>query len=181
MAKEHTMRLGEWITTLIVIIIPILNIIMLILWALDKENPRNKFSKAYMIVTGSAISISFIAIFIMNLDDIENSSTEKYIPSYEHYEYTNRASDLEITEIEFLENFVDTSIHGKVLNKSLDYTFENIAISGLVYDDTGSIIDSFIIFLNQIIPPGESYRFSDMGFSSDAHTIKIEKISHINE
>ena len=186
MENQQTMRLKDWIITLILTFIPIVNIIMLILWTSNKENPRSNFSKAYMIVTGTIISISFVLVFIAYLftayiGEIGSQSGEEYQPSYEHYEYTNRADDIEITEIEFVENLVDTSITGKVLNKSGDHTFENIAISGNVYDDSGSIIDSFIIYLNQNIPPGESYKFYNVGFTRDAHSIKVDKVSHYSE
>lgn len=181
MEIKQPMRLKEWIITLILAFIPVVNIIMLISWALDKENPRNSFSKAYILITGTTISIAFVLFFIVSVAEMGNSTTEEFTPSYEHYDYTNRATDVEVSDVEFFENLIDTSIQAKILNKSDDFTFENITISGLVYDDEGSIIDSFIIFLHQIIPPGETYKFDYMGFPSDAHSIKIDKISHSTE
>lgn len=94
MGIKQTMRMKEWVITLILVLIPVINIIMLISWAIDKENPRNNFSKAYMIITGTTISISFVLFFIINSGETENSSAEEFTPSYEHYAYTNRAADL---------------------------------------------------------------------------------------
>ena len=60
------MTLKDWIITLILLFIPIVGIIMLIIWAVDKDDPRNTFSKAYLIVS-IGIFVIIITIYIMIL------------------------------------------------------------------------------------------------------------------
>lgn len=63
------MTLKDWIVTMILLFIPFVNIIMLIIWAVDNQNTqRNLFAKAYLIVTAGAIAIIiifYILIFIL--------------------------------------------------------------------------------------------------------------------
>lgn len=51
MQNEQSMSLKDWIITMILIVLPIVNLVMLIIWATDKADPRNNFAKAYLIVT----------------------------------------------------------------------------------------------------------------------------------
>ena len=64
MQPSQSMTLKDWIITLILIFIPIVGLVMLIIWALDKDDPRNIFSKAYLIVSASIFAI-IIAIYIL--------------------------------------------------------------------------------------------------------------------
>ncbi|MHC8516133.1 hypothetical protein [Sporosarcina sp. ITBMC105] len=60
METNQTMSLKEWIITLILITLPIVNIIMLIIWATDKQERRNTFAKAYLIVMGCVFAFIFV-------------------------------------------------------------------------------------------------------------------------
>ena len=51
MQNEQSMSLKDWIITMILIVLPIVNLVMLIIWTTDKADPRNNFAKAYLIVT----------------------------------------------------------------------------------------------------------------------------------
>ncbi|WP_252503823.1 hypothetical protein [Sporosarcina sp. Marseille-Q4943] len=70
MQKEKTMSLKDWIITLILVCLPIVGLVMLIIWATDKEDPRNIFAKAYLIVAGgifALILLMYIFIFLFIL------------------------------------------------------------------------------------------------------------------
>ena len=56
------MTLKDWILTLLVLLIPCVNIIMMFVWAFSKtENPnKSNFFKAYLIFTAISIVISFV-------------------------------------------------------------------------------------------------------------------------
>ncbi|MCJ7842164.1 hypothetical protein MUB24_14890 [Lederbergia sp. NSJ-179] len=65
MQSEKNMTLKDWIVTMILLVIPIVNIVMLIIWAVDKEEPRNLFAKAYLIVMIGGIALVFIFYIII--------------------------------------------------------------------------------------------------------------------
>lgn len=67
MKPTETMTLKDWIITLVFVFIPIVGLVMLIIWAVDKENPRSLFSKAYLIVSASifAIVIGFYILMMI--------------------------------------------------------------------------------------------------------------------
>lgn len=64
MNPEQPMTLKDWIITLILLFIPIVGLVMLIIWAMDKEDPRNTFSKAYLIVSVGIFAL-IIAIYML--------------------------------------------------------------------------------------------------------------------
>lgn len=64
MQPEKPMTLKDWIITLILLFIPIVGLVMLIIWTIDKDDPRNTFSKAYLIVSAGIFAI-IIAIYIL--------------------------------------------------------------------------------------------------------------------
>lgn len=65
MKPEQTMTLKDWIITMILIFIPIVGLVMLIIWAIDKDDPRNLFSKAYLIVSAGVFALVFIIYFVI--------------------------------------------------------------------------------------------------------------------
>jgi succinate dehydrogenase/fumarate reductase cytochrome b subunit len=58
----------EWVVTILLLVIPIVNIIMLFLWAFGKETSATKsnFAKAYLlwILIGTVVAIFFILLLI---------------------------------------------------------------------------------------------------------------------
>lgn len=55
------MTLGQWIGTLVLCMIPCVNIVMLIIWAAGNGNAtRKKFAQAYLIVIVAVYVICFI-------------------------------------------------------------------------------------------------------------------------
>ena len=65
MQREQPMTLKDWIITLVLLFIPIVGLVMLIIWALDKEDPRNTFSKAYLIVSVGIFVVIFAIYFLI--------------------------------------------------------------------------------------------------------------------
>jgi hypothetical protein len=65
--KEATMTLGDWMITLLLLYLPIVNIVMLIIWSVDaKTNPTKKhFAWASLIYMGIGIVLSIIISSIM--------------------------------------------------------------------------------------------------------------------
>ncbi|GEN83952.1 hypothetical protein SLU01_22640 [Sporosarcina luteola] len=64
MKTEQQMSLKDWIITIILLFLPIVSLVMLIIWATDKQDPRNNFSKAYLIVSAGMIAVIFL-IYIL--------------------------------------------------------------------------------------------------------------------
>ncbi len=67
MQANQMMTLKDWIITIILLFIPIVSFIMLIIWALDKDDARNTFSKAYLIVTVGIFVLTFVLYFVFLL------------------------------------------------------------------------------------------------------------------
>ena len=65
MQTEKTMSLKDWILTLILLFLPIVGLVMLIIWATDKQDPRNTFSKAYLIVSGGIFALVLLMYFFI--------------------------------------------------------------------------------------------------------------------
>lgn len=65
---NEIMGLKDWIITIILLFIPVVNLVMLIIWATDKQDARNVFAKAYLIVTGCFVAVTiifYVFIFIL--------------------------------------------------------------------------------------------------------------------
>ena len=63
------LTIGNWILTIILLAIPLVNIIMLIVWAAaGSTHPSKKsFAQAYLIVLGAVFVIAFMAALILPL------------------------------------------------------------------------------------------------------------------
>ncbi|ORF08211.1 hypothetical protein BGI03_03780 [Snodgrassella alvi] len=58
---------GEWVVTLLILCIPIVNLIMLIIWACNNGNGipnRATFSKAYLIMMAIGV-VCYILLFVL--------------------------------------------------------------------------------------------------------------------
>ncbi len=65
MQTEKQMTLKDWILTLVLLFLPIVGLVMLIIWATDKQDPRNTFSKAYLIVSGGVFALILLMYFFI--------------------------------------------------------------------------------------------------------------------
>ncbi len=63
------LRIKDWIITLIILAIPLVNIIMLIVWAASgSTHPSKKsFAQAYLIILGAVVCIAILAALILPL------------------------------------------------------------------------------------------------------------------
>lgn len=61
------MTLGDWIITLLILMIPCVNIIMLFVWAFGSSAPKSKanYAKAELIMIGIGIVLGFIITLVM--------------------------------------------------------------------------------------------------------------------
>ena len=67
MEKDHKIiSVSEWIITKLIMFIPIVNLIMLFIWALDKKTNINKsnWAKANLIIMVFRIMFYFIIVFV---------------------------------------------------------------------------------------------------------------------
>jgi hypothetical protein len=70
------MTFGEWLVTLLIMIVPILNFIMLIVWASDKNTNPNKgnWAKATLVIIGLQLILAmfFIGTIVGSLSTLVN-------------------------------------------------------------------------------------------------------------
>lgn len=59
------MSVGEWIITFLILAIPLVNFIMMFIWAFDPTSGRRNFSRAYLIITGIFLALSILLIGFM--------------------------------------------------------------------------------------------------------------------
>ncbi|MBR6697753.1 MAG: hypothetical protein IKL73_05735 [Lachnospiraceae bacterium] len=67
---EEPVSLKEWIITLLLLMIPVVNIVLMFVFAFNKDEKKSKsnFFKAYLIFTGVALAIYLIfLIFIFGI------------------------------------------------------------------------------------------------------------------
>ncbi|MFD1927923.1 hypothetical protein ACFSFY_07625 [Sporosarcina siberiensis] len=59
------MSVGAWILTFVILMIPLVNIIMMFIWAFDATSLRRNFARAYLIVAGIMIALWIVGIIIL--------------------------------------------------------------------------------------------------------------------
>ena len=66
---EEPMTMGEWMITLLIMMIPCANIIMAFVWAFSSKEKKSKsnYFKAYLIFTAIGIVLSIIFFVIMGI------------------------------------------------------------------------------------------------------------------
>ncbi|WP_438314307.1 hypothetical protein [Sporosarcina sp. FA9] len=55
------MTVGAWILTFVILMIPLVNIVMMFIWAFDATSLRRNFARAYLLIWGIMIVLSIIA------------------------------------------------------------------------------------------------------------------------
>lgn len=60
------MSVGQWLITFLLLCIPLLNVIMLFIWAFDSTNVRRNFARAQLILMGIMI-VLWICLFVLML------------------------------------------------------------------------------------------------------------------
>lgn len=59
------MSVGQWLITFLLLCIPLLNIIMLFIWAFDSTSARRNFSRAQLILMGIMMVLWICLIVLM--------------------------------------------------------------------------------------------------------------------
>ncbi|MFP7494704.1 hypothetical protein SFC66_13030 [Terribacillus saccharophilus] len=65
--NNDQMKIMQWVWTLVLTAIPIVNLVMLIIWAVDKTNPRRNWAIATFIVGVAGFVIVFIISIIFTI------------------------------------------------------------------------------------------------------------------
>ena len=66
---EEPMTLGEWLITMLIMLIPCVNIIMAFVWAFSSTEKKSKsnFFKAYLIFMAIVIVLSILAVIVVGV------------------------------------------------------------------------------------------------------------------
>ena len=59
------MSIGSWIITFILLAIPLVNLIMLFIWAFDAMSERRNFARAYLIILGVVLVLWIFIVILM--------------------------------------------------------------------------------------------------------------------
>ena len=59
------MSVGSWILTFVLLAIPLVNIIMMFIWAFDSTSQRRNFARAYLIVTAIVFVLSIVLTIVL--------------------------------------------------------------------------------------------------------------------
>ncbi|WP_010255852.1 hypothetical protein [Myroides injenensis] len=78
--KESVMSVGDWIVTLLIMLIPLVNIVMLFVWGFDNNGNRNRanWAKAQLIFMAIGIGLWILLILIIGSAAIFGSSSNGY-------------------------------------------------------------------------------------------------------
>lgn len=65
--SERAVSIGDWILTFILLLLPVVNIVMMFVWAFSSNTPKSKsnFFKAYLIVVGVMLLLAIIATAVL--------------------------------------------------------------------------------------------------------------------
>ena len=65
--SERAVSIGDWILTFIILLLPVVNIVMMFVWAFSSNTPKSKsnFFKAYLIVVGVMLLLAIIATVVL--------------------------------------------------------------------------------------------------------------------
>lgn len=65
--SERAVSIGDWILTFILLLLPVVNIVMMFVWAFSSNTPKSKsnFFKAYLIVVGVMLLLAIIATVVL--------------------------------------------------------------------------------------------------------------------
>ncbi|QXE02848.1 hypothetical protein [Terribacillus sp. DMT04] len=66
-ANNHQLGIMDWVWTLLLLALPVVNIVMLIIWAVDRTNPRRNFAIAYFILFAIGIVLSILLMIVFTI------------------------------------------------------------------------------------------------------------------
>ena len=194
--NQNKLSYREWILTLLLSFIPIVNIVFLIKWSADSNNPRVNFARAFGTLLGTFLTIillSIILLIILLFDT--NYLIDKKMGLQEEKSYeqllnkTNDelSMDIEIIEVKLIQpdpligeyGFAEVEI--KVKNNSNENSYTGFVLDGNYYDSQGSILKNFEYVVKDNIPPTKNLLIKSKTFEPDAVSLEITNIYTINE
>jgi len=178
---ENQLSVKQWVITILLLSIPIVNIILLITWAFGEKNYKTNYSRAVLIIGACYIGI---VIILAALGVFFASTFGGY--SSGDYEEVTYISDYVDEDIEVLEIFLEDSeqeyakyVSGKIINNSIDRSHTSISLDINFYDENDLIVGTHYINIDGTIPPGEIYLFKEWIPSSDVAGISEAKSTKI--
>lgn len=167
------MTVKKWVGTLFILAIPIVNIIVLLIWAFGKENPRKNFSRGTLIV----YSITFGAAFVLGgvgliLEAYQEESSYEYDLELEE----SLKNDLVVSDLSIIDEDIYKFVTGKVKNNSTTDSHIGFTLEFNIYDSENSIIETCNVTIRDSIPPGEVYRFETNLIDNDGVSVKLVEV-----
>lgn len=182
---DNQMSVKQWVKTLIIIAVPIVNLIFLFRWAFGGDNPLKNYSRAFLMVFSTFIGISLIlgiAGVVLESQSYKGQTQATYdFMAEEEYRKSNE-EDLN-NNLEILDISIQTrddgfnEIVGKVRNNSTSKSYSHFTITCNVYDKDNAIIQTISISVDDTVPEGETFKFSEFGVHIDASSVKVIKIN----
>jgi uncharacterized membrane protein YqjE len=66
-ANNNQLGIMDWVWTLVLLALPVVNIVMLIIWAVDQTNPRRNFAIAQFILMGVGIVLGILFAIVFTI------------------------------------------------------------------------------------------------------------------
>lgn len=182
---DNQMSVKQWVKTLIIIAIPIVNLIFLIRWAFEEDNPRRNYSRAFLMVISTFIGVSLILSIIGGA--LGHHSYQEQTQStfdYAAYEEYKKSIEEELNNnLEILDASIQNrdnefkEIVGKVRNNSTSNSYSNFSITCNIYDKDNAIIQTVKILIEETVPEGETLKFNEWPIHGDASSVKVIRIN----
>ena len=72
------LRVRDWLLTMLILAVPIVNLVMLFIWAFGSPNPRKNFSKGYLLWMAICIGVALIFYIIAIIIALSFSGSSYY-------------------------------------------------------------------------------------------------------
>lgn len=168
------MSVKQWVGTMLLLAIPLVNIILLLMWAFGKENLRRNYARASLILfsvsIGLAVVLGVLAALFSSSSDSSDYGRQREIEAQLN-------NDLEILELAIVKNDLDYKfLTGKIKNHSTTETYHYFTIEFNAYDKENSLIDTHNSITISEIPPNEVLRIEPYSLHNDTVSVKVTEI-----
>jgi len=181
--SENQMSFSKWVGTLFLVSIPVVNIMLLMVWAFGEDNPRKNYSRAALVVFSSFIGIGVLFGLVVsiigstqtqaNTNEVSNNTAiaEQYI-KHQEKETKSLAEDIEVLEVSVKPDDSGKKVVVFFKNTSKKTSYSTFVIACNIYDDNDSIIQTVEITVDDTVPPGEKLKFTEWRTHVDAYKVK---------
>jgi len=179
---ENQVSVKQWVITILLLSIPIVNIVLLFMWAFGEKNLKTNYAKAMLIVmacyTGIVIILAILGGIIASFSMDEYSSSE-WEEDGNVYVSDFIEEDIEVLEISLEDGGGEFGeyITGRIRNNSVENTHESVTISVNFYNEENMILGSETVTFDAKIPPGQVYEFRE--FISDVYVERITEAKSV--